>query len=684
MLTASSYGAIDSTQYEESIEILSPKSETTEASMSKGYFSISKLILSTSAVIIVVMLAFAGMSTKYSTFSSVVAPNLKVNGDNVVTFTLYRDGYSPILDFAKSEATALNYAFLDDYIGVIEPYVSNYLMIKSGSSESASYYTYTATSSDSSTTYSASYYPSDSSKTTALTIGCSAFDAYTLTVYEFSADDLLLSTSTGSFVCMYVRREFRSLTDTDLSDFMDAMATLWDVGTEEGVALYGDSYISGEDLLNLHYFQSSWPDSDHSHEGKGFVSSHVVMTNMLETSLQLVDSAVTVPYWDFTIEKATGVEVYDSPMFQATSFGSITAKSSWNYSTSNILEGKISDGRFADLTISNNSKYLEFRNGYGLMRSPWESNPSPYITRYTSTTTSLPACSDHYDSLNKNRLVDFLGFIQVSPHANTHMITAGRFGCELMDQFEDAGYLTSASSACSHFTLKQKFWYRYKYLELYDDCYVIDEDYSNPDNFVCGYTCYETDSGIETFYALFDDYYSDNITTTGKEAIRQFFCGGDGHKIIVGDMFVSSSAGDPSFWPIHGTLERLYHVKMLVGGFTDDTYAYEYPTEMSDVCTFYECYEYSTGEYGNYSSCCDGHYEDDKLFNYADNDRTTYIGPSNIETLKSTDASSSSYSMNYVYDSFSWAHCSDNSSSDIDALLAEYITVNYGVELPKM
>ena len=81
------------------------------------------------------------------------------------------------------------------------------------------------------------------------------------------------------------------------------------------------------------------------------------------------------------------------------------------------------------------------------------------------------------------------------------MITAGRFGCELMDQFEDAGYLTSASSACSHFTLKQKFWHRYKLYDNFYDTSVID-DYSNLDIFTCGYinTYNETDCGIETIH----------------------------------------------------------------------------------------------------------------------------------------------------------------------------------------
>lgn len=295
--------------------------------------------------------------------------------------------------------------------------------------------------------------------------------------------------------------------------------------------------------------------------------------------------------------------------------------------------------------------------------APWASNPSPYITRYTSTSTSIPTCESHYDALETTAMNDFLGYLPVDPHANTHMITAGQFGCELLDTYVDQGIISNSSSVCRHWLMKQKFYHRYHYAVLKSDCYVIDDDYTNSDNFICGYECDETSDGKETFYSLFNSYYTDSVNTTGKESLRQFFCGGDAHKIITGDMYLSSSAGDPSFWPIHGTLERLYHAKRLAGGFTTDTYV----TELDEVCSYYECYDWQTGVYGNFTSCCEGHFSDSRLFDYTLNSRTDHIGSTNLETLTNTDASSSSYSMSYIYDSFTWDHCS--STYDINALL---------------
>lgn len=43
-------------------------------------------------------------------------------------------------------------------------------------------------------------------------------------------------------------------------------------------------------------------DCDHWHQGAGFVTSHMSLTLMFEKSLQAVNPAVAVPYWDFTLE----------------------------------------------------------------------------------------------------------------------------------------------------------------------------------------------------------------------------------------------------------------------------------------------------------------------------------------------------------------------------------------------
>ena len=57
--------------------------------------------------------------------------------------------------------------------------------------------------------------------------------------------------------------------------------------------------------------------------------------------------------------------------------------------------------------------------------------------------------------------------------------------------------------------------------------------------------------------------------TEDWERMQKFVCDGGGNfKTFFGDQRESASPHDPAFWPIHPTLERAYHAKMLVGVFT--------------------------------------------------------------------------------------------------------------------
>ena len=156
----------------------------------------------------------------------------------------------------------------------------------------------------------------------------------------------------------------------------------------------------------------------------------------------------------------------------------------------------------------------------------------------------------------------------------------------------------------------------------------------------------------------------------GWAAWKAFICGGDGGRIFSGENLESASPADPSFWVIHPTLERLYHAKSMAGGFDDATWATDPVAQY--VCDKYACYE--GGVYGYYSECCDGHYAESQLIDVG-GDRCSYFGMTNEDTMLSTDASSSAYGMDYIYDAFTWEHCLDTNdgggSYDFDALLVQ-------------
>ena len=49
------------------------------------------------------------------------------------------------------------------------------------------------------------------------------------------------------------------------------------------------------------------------HDGVGFLTSHLLLTNIFERSLQLVNPKLSLPYWDFTIEASSSSETKYDP-----------------------------------------------------------------------------------------------------------------------------------------------------------------------------------------------------------------------------------------------------------------------------------------------------------------------------------------------------------------------------------
>ena len=204
-------------------------------------------------------------------------------------------------------------------------------------------------------------------------IPCSAFDQYTITVskYTQSHDNLVAKSPTLKLLCMYVRREVRGLTTVDLSRTMEALRTVYRLGSTEGQGLYGPTYTSYTQLLQLFkaysdpsssslgISSSSSPDIlstsandatsaaashrqeldsthrqelDSTHrqeldstrrqglgtlstlsEGTGFLSQRMRLTNLLEASLQSIDRSIAMPYWDYTIEGRTVASYHKIP-----------------------------------------------------------------------------------------------------------------------------------------------------------------------------------------------------------------------------------------------------------------------------------------------------------------------------------------------------------------------------------
>lgn len=444
---------------------------------------------------------------------------------------------------------------------------------------------------------------------------------------------------------------------------------------EEGQELYGSNYHSIDWFTEAHMFNAAQRDSDHIHEGLGFLPQHVKITNIFELAVQAVNPAVALPYWDYTYDEGA---LSDSYMFKTGTFGSIkfpTSSVYWSYSNDSLLDSAIPDGRWAQATASKNTKYTDLTNAFGYLRGPWNTNPSPYISRFsiisekTIMYESLPTCESYYHMIQLTDLKDFLDLAPFIPHASTHADIGGVFGCDVLDQLLTSNLILDESSKrkiCKKWSTVLKELYRADLISPQSDC-ETDGDYSRT-GVSCGYTC---DSSKQSAMVgamkglIGTEYVPSDITGAQWDEWRDFVCEGEAYKIFSGDHLEAASPSDPSFWPIHPNLERLLHAKLMAGGFESAVW----PTDAADVCDKYSCYEEAFGDKGSYSQCCKGHYEHDQLLDFVSGNISRGYGDSNANIMSYTDPTNVGYAMTYVYDDFSWSHCDESFEAMYTTLL---------------
>lgn len=318
-------------------------------------------------------------------------------------------------------------------------------------------------------------------------------------------------------------------------------------------------------------------------------------------------------------------------------------------------------------------------------------NPSPYVSRFASEYqigTMLPSCRSHYNLLHSSTSSMMTFFYQSSfdSHATTHSLIGGVYGCDQLIPLLEKGYINDVSSLksiCSKWIFQMKEYYRYNFITPKSECSVSssrDTESLEISQSECGFTCNFQDSSEnevvttskgsiskEIFLSIIKTKLKglipSNITQEGLEEWKEFICSGNGYKIFAGDHLESASPADPSFYVIHPTLERLFHAKqMLTGynsnGFTSTTWASSAIKEF--VCEKTRCYDTTSSLISVHEDCCYGHYQHDQLLDAISGDRSSRYGLSNQEMLANTNPLNEDYSVNYIYDSFTWNHCSED------------------------
>ena len=162
-----------------------------------------------------------------------------------------------------------------------------------------------------------------------------------------------------------------------------------------------------------------------------------------------------------------------------------------------------------------------------------------------------------------------------------------------------------------------------------------------------------------------------NVTDASIDVWVDLICNGAGYKSFGGDHLEAASAADPSFWPIHPTIDRLIQARYMSGGYAN----YTWPTdgESDYVCDKAECFQPSTKTFAYNESCCQGHWADDKIMISDTTEVIQYVGMTNTEQLDAINPTIDAYSVPYIYSNFNYTHCL-NQGVDITGLLDDYHT----------
>eukprot|EP00752_Nemacystus_decipiens_P005412 g4907.t1 len=492
-----------------------------------------------------------------------------------------------------------------------------------------------------------------------------------VTLKEISSEGKVARQLDEIVMVKYVRREIRTLTDDEREELLDAMFTLWEepVNGGNGKEMFGNDYADIYAIQRLHFKSAMNNSCDHFHDGLGFLTNHILITNTFEYSLQKVNPKLTLPYWDFTIEdhesrmsfSGGGLKIV-SPLFQESWFGSADPE-----------DNVVKDGRWAYTEIpevyDDNPGHL-IPDVFGRLRSRWIVNDSPYLTRGMGRLCNKydanqfkpwPTCEMHYRMATEHE--DFVSWVwnsQGVPHGSVHIWIGGVFAC---DKTMDTISALIGPDNADALQLYLFDWRKTLWIDEYFSCEgTVSTDQTAEDVFssgACGCLGYDlvqgddwraiyynTNSPID-FDAVLSDYDDDT-----KRAVVAAVCSSTIHD---GDHNSAGSSLDPSFWPIHPTMERLWMFSVLTGR-TSDMFWPDGDGSTTDI---------KLSTYGD----CAGHGGGDVFpFSLLDTDidgwtiKTGIKGNvehgnklTNREVLAALDPSANM--LPYVYDTFKWDHC---------------------------
>lgn len=470
-----------------------------------------------------------------------------------------------------------------------------------------------------------------------------------VTVSEFPSDQNLEPRSMSTVVvCKYVRRELRSLTDRDREACLSAIMTLQRVSTQVGQMIYGETYYSKDYFNRIHQFYGGGFDCDHWHQGAGFVTSHMAFNLMYERALQSVNPIIAIPYWDFTLE-STFYEAEnwrDSPIFSDDWFGEASPENGLHI---------VTNGRWGFNAAMTRAENFTTTNSYGLLRSPWNHDPTPFMTRHDHlygyfNNLKPSGCAQYHTTLRTNNWMHLSHMLNAAAHGHIHETVGGSWDNIYPDWLD--GEVSPAVYTFAHSIqpLARMLW-RADLLQCPEHCPMNME----PSDCMCscsktklaGRPSYEIldSSGILESVEFFDadghllsSFYNESTQkieySLSEYSVEETMHIYDGLLKLscapgkIGDNYDSSSPNDLSFWFLHPTIDRLWHYMRLSKRVYNETWD-----------PYHTCYGHNPDDLQPFRNLFD-----DKNEYYTNSELYTLLHPKNIH-------------LPYMYDNFEWPHC---------------------------
>ncbi|CAM9230961.1 unnamed protein product [Phaeothamnion confervicola] len=249
-------------------------------------------------------------------------------------------------------------------------------------------------------------------------------ESYGVALAEVSTGGVVVRTHTTSAMCKYIRRDTHRMNEEDRQRTLAAMRVMYDVSGEDGRALYGPKYVSFEEMTVLHLDRYTQLKCTPWHNACVFLTAHAAMSLQVEQSMQAIDPAVAMPYFDLTYEASLGQEWRSSEMFTDKWFGSWGAEEN---------DYRVVDSVFANLSIYSDCSKPE-KNAYCRLTNGYNNDPSQFLTRSDQicgmrTTSSVTTCSLIESVMEQTSYVDFQTLINENIHKYLHGQLGGMWGC---------------------------------------------------------------------------------------------------------------------------------------------------------------------------------------------------------------------------------------------------------------